>query len=137
MPRIVIDFTDIALIHHNFLMCLLYTVRSCPALSAPQNGLLNCSVGVSSSQLKCVVRCQKGYRLEGEARLTCLPNLQWSSPPPRCVGKLTRVCVCVCVCGHICASGNLTFTFIAFGRHSGEFKAQSSSIINLVNKPSY
>ncbi|KAK3545348.1 hypothetical protein QTP70_004069 [Hemibagrus guttatus] len=61
------------------------TARSCPVLSAPQHGLLNCSTSVSSSQFECAVRCQKGFRLEGKAKLTCLPNSQWSSPPPRCV----------------------------------------------------
>ncbi|KAI5629830.1 sushi, von Willebrand factor type A, EGF and pentraxin domain-containing protein 1 isoform X1 [Silurus asotus] len=61
------------------------TVRSCPALSAPQHGQLNCTNGDPLSQLECSVRCQKGYRLEGNAKLTCLPNLQWSSSPPRCV----------------------------------------------------
>ncbi|GAA6075417.1 sushi, von Willebrand factor type A, EGF and pentraxin domain-containing protein 1 isoform X2 [Tachysurus ichikawai] len=61
------------------------TARSCPVLSTPQHGQLNCSTGVSSSQLECAVRCQKGFRLEGKARLTCLPSSQWSGPPPRCV----------------------------------------------------
>ncbi|XP_017574246.1 sushi, von Willebrand factor type A, EGF and pentraxin domain-containing protein 1 isoform X1 [Pygocentrus nattereri] len=61
------------------------TVRSCPVLSPPQHGALNCSEGGSPYSLECTVRCQQGYRLEGRAKLTCLSNSQWSGPPPRCV----------------------------------------------------
>uniref|UniRef100_A0A8B9HXL3 Sushi, von Willebrand factor type A, EGF and pentraxin domain-containing protein 1 n=1 Tax=Astyanax mexicanus TaxID=7994 RepID=A0A8B9HXL3_ASTMX len=61
------------------------TVRSCPVLSPPQHGELNCSEGGSPYRLECVVRCLQGYRLEGRAKLTCLSSSQWSGPPPRCV----------------------------------------------------
>ncbi|KAL7822674.1 hypothetical protein AOLI_G00331130, partial [Acnodon oligacanthus] len=61
------------------------TMRSCPVLSPPQHGALNCSEGGSPYSLECAVRCQQGYRLEGRAKLTCLSNSQWSGPPPRCV----------------------------------------------------
>lgn len=92
--------TCMTLIHDRLWMCVFSPVRSCPALSAPHHGQLNCSDGGSSSRLECTVRCQKGYRLEGKAKLTCLSTSQWSSPPPRCVGKITSVCV-----SHIWTSG--------------------------------
>ncbi|KAM6949553.1 LOW QUALITY PROTEIN: sushi, von Willebrand factor type A, EGF and pentraxin domain-containing protein 1 [Aplochiton taeniatus] len=60
-------------------------VRSCPVLSRPPHGQLNCSDGGSSYRAECAVRCERGYRLEGEARLTCQANSQWSGPRPRCV----------------------------------------------------
>lgn len=123
-------------------VCVFYAVRSCPALSTPQHGQLNCSNGDSSARLECAVRCQKGYRLEGKAKLTCLPSLQWSSPPPRCVGKLTITCGCVCVRKTFVSvvqssSSSLTFKFMAFGRHSCKFKAQECFIIYLENKSLY
>ena len=62
-------------------------VRSCPSLSRPEHGHLNCSDGGASYRAECTVRCEQGYRLEGETQLTCLADSQWSGPQPRCVGK--------------------------------------------------
>ncbi|KAK1890334.1 Sushi von Willebrand factor type A EGF and pentraxin domain containing protein 1, partial [Dissostichus eleginoides] len=60
-------------------------VRSCPALTRPQHGSLRCTDGGSSRRAECQQGCERGYRLEGEARLTCQANSQWSGPQPRCV----------------------------------------------------
>ncbi|XP_063042299.1 sushi, von Willebrand factor type A, EGF and pentraxin domain-containing protein 1 isoform X3 [Engraulis encrasicolus] len=61
-------------------------VRSCPKLSAPPHGQVNCSEGGIPHRLKCEVRCAKGYRLAGgSAKLTCQSNYQWNGPLPRCV----------------------------------------------------
>ncbi|XP_051756633.1 sushi, von Willebrand factor type A, EGF and pentraxin domain-containing protein 1 isoform X4 [Ctenopharyngodon idella] len=60
-------------------------VRSCPDLSPPHHGVLNCSERTAPYRLECSVRCEQGYRLQGRARLTCLANSQWSGPQPRCV----------------------------------------------------
>uniref|UniRef100_A0A671PAW8 Sushi, von Willebrand factor type A, EGF and pentraxin domain-containing protein 1 n=1 Tax=Sinocyclocheilus anshuiensis TaxID=1608454 RepID=A0A671PAW8_9TELE len=60
-------------------------VRSCPDLSPPRHGLLNCSERTAPYRLECLVRCEQGYRLQGRARFTCLANSQWSGPQPRCV----------------------------------------------------
>ncbi|XP_076145380.1 sushi, von Willebrand factor type A, EGF and pentraxin domain-containing protein 1 isoform X2 [Alosa pseudoharengus] len=60
-------------------------VRSCPKLSAPPHGQVNCSEGGIPHRVKCEVRCAKGYRLVGNARLTCQSNSQWNGPLPRCV----------------------------------------------------
>ncbi|XP_038851181.1 sushi, von Willebrand factor type A, EGF and pentraxin domain-containing protein 1 [Salvelinus namaycush] len=60
-------------------------VRSCPTLSPPQHGHMNCSTGVASYRAACEVRCAKGYKLEGDARLSCQADSQWSGIQPRCV----------------------------------------------------
>nr|XP_046184667.1 sushi, von Willebrand factor type A, EGF and pentraxin domain-containing protein 1-like isoform X3 [Oncorhynchus gorbuscha] len=60
-------------------------VRSCPTLSPPQHGYMNCSKGVASYRAACEVRCAKGYKLEGDARLSCQADSQWSGIQPRCV----------------------------------------------------
>ncbi|XP_064796419.1 sushi, von Willebrand factor type A, EGF and pentraxin domain-containing protein 1 isoform X4 [Oncorhynchus masou masou] len=60
-------------------------VRSCPTLSPPQHGHMNCSKGVASYRAACEVRCAKGYKLEGDARLSCQADSQWSGIQPRCV----------------------------------------------------
>ncbi|KAJ4948970.1 hypothetical protein JOQ06_020490, partial [Pogonophryne albipinna] len=60
-------------------------VRSCPALARPQHSSLRCTNGGSSRRAECQLGCERGYRLEGEARLTCQANSQWSGPQPRCV----------------------------------------------------
>ncbi|XP_074480016.1 sushi, von Willebrand factor type A, EGF and pentraxin domain-containing protein 1 isoform X1 [Sebastes fasciatus] len=61
-------------------------VRSCPTLSRPQHGFLRCSDGVASSRrAECQAGCERGHRLEGDAKLTCQANSQWSGPQPRCV----------------------------------------------------
>ncbi|KAK7910339.1 hypothetical protein WMY93_015023 [Mugilogobius chulae] len=60
-------------------------VRSCPALSRPQHGFLKCSEGGASYRAECQVGCDRGYRLEGQSKLTCQANSQWSGSLPRCV----------------------------------------------------
>ncbi|KAM8746660.1 sushi, von Willebrand factor type A, EGF and pentraxin domain-containing protein 1 isoform 1-T1 [Acanthopagrus schlegelii] len=60
-------------------------VRSCPPLSRPQHGFLRCNDGGSSKRAECQVGCERGYRLDGDSRLTCQANSQWSGPQPRCV----------------------------------------------------
>ncbi|CAB1351530.1 unnamed protein product, partial [Coregonus sp. 'balchen'] len=75
----------------------------CPELSPPGNGFfihnvcnnqfnvacghghMNCSKGGASYRAACEVRCAKGYRLEGDARLSCQADSQWSGIQPRCV----------------------------------------------------
>uniref|UniRef100_A0AAQ5XF31 Sushi, von Willebrand factor type A, EGF and pentraxin domain-containing protein 1 n=1 Tax=Amphiprion ocellaris TaxID=80972 RepID=A0AAQ5XF31_AMPOC len=60
-------------------------VRSCLPLSRPQHGFLRCSDGGASYRAECQVGCDRGYRLEGDSRLTCQASSQWSGPQPRCV----------------------------------------------------
>lgn len=65
-------------------------VRSCPPLSRPQHGFLRCTEGGASYRAECQVGCDRGYRLEGESRLTCQASSQWSGPQPR--GALSPHC---------------------------------------------
>ncbi|XP_040039010.2 sushi, von Willebrand factor type A, EGF and pentraxin domain-containing protein 1 isoform X1 [Gasterosteus aculeatus] len=60
-------------------------VRSCPPLARPPHGFLRCSDGGPSHRAECQVGCERGYRLEGDARLTCQADSQWSGSQPRCV----------------------------------------------------
>nr|XP_033465702.1 sushi, von Willebrand factor type A, EGF and pentraxin domain-containing protein 1 isoform X2 [Epinephelus lanceolatus] len=60
-------------------------VRSCPPLSRPPHGFLRCNNGGTSFRAECQAGCERGYRLEGDSRLTCQANSQWSGPQPRCV----------------------------------------------------
>ncbi|XP_027142800.1 sushi, von Willebrand factor type A, EGF and pentraxin domain-containing protein 1 isoform X2 [Larimichthys crocea] len=60
-------------------------VRSCPPLARPQHGFLRCNDGDAAYRAECQVGCERGYRLEGDSRLTCQANSQWSGPQPRCV----------------------------------------------------
>uniref|UniRef100_A0A8C7PT42 Sushi, von Willebrand factor type A, EGF and pentraxin domain-containing protein 1 n=1 Tax=Oncorhynchus mykiss TaxID=8022 RepID=A0A8C7PT42_ONCMY len=60
-------------------------VRSCPALSPPQHGHMNCSEGGASNRAECEIRCAEGYRLEGDTRLSCQADSLWSGIQPRCV----------------------------------------------------
>uniref|UniRef100_A0A3P8S3J5 Sushi, von Willebrand factor type A, EGF and pentraxin domain-containing protein 1 n=1 Tax=Amphiprion percula TaxID=161767 RepID=A0A3P8S3J5_AMPPE len=57
--------------------------RSCLPLSRPQHGFLRCSDGGASYRAECQVGCDRGYRLEGDSRLTCQASSQWSGPQPR------------------------------------------------------
>ncbi|KAE8279214.1 Sushi, von Willebrand factor type A, EGF and pentraxin domain-containing protein 1 [Larimichthys crocea] len=58
-------------------------VRSCPPLARPQHGFLRCNDGDAAYRAECQVGCERGYRLEGDSRLTCQANSQWSGPQPR------------------------------------------------------
>nr|XP_046174411.1 sushi, von Willebrand factor type A, EGF and pentraxin domain-containing protein 1-like isoform X1 [Oncorhynchus gorbuscha] len=60
-------------------------VRSCPALSPPEHGHMNCSEGGASYRAECEIRCAEGYRLEGDTRLSCQADSLWSGIQPRCV----------------------------------------------------
>uniref|UniRef100_A0A667ZKN9 Sushi, von Willebrand factor type A, EGF and pentraxin domain-containing protein 1 n=1 Tax=Myripristis murdjan TaxID=586833 RepID=A0A667ZKN9_9TELE len=60
-------------------------VRSCPPLGRPRHGFLRCSNGGASYRAECEVGCERGYRLEGDSKLVCQANSQWSGSQPRCV----------------------------------------------------
>ncbi|XP_061525630.1 sushi, von Willebrand factor type A, EGF and pentraxin domain-containing protein 1 isoform X5 [Phycodurus eques] len=60
-------------------------LRSCPPLAKPPHGTLKCSKGGASYRAECQVDCNRGHRVEGDPKITCLANSQWSGPLPRCV----------------------------------------------------
>ncbi|MBZ3871175.1 Sushi, von Willebrand factor type A, EGF and pentraxin domain-containing protein 1 [Sciurus carolinensis] len=62
-------------------------VRTCPHLRQPKHGHISCSTGEMSYKTTCLVTCDEGYRLEGNAKLTCQGNAQWDGAEPRCVER--------------------------------------------------
>ncbi|XP_070794674.1 sushi, von Willebrand factor type A, EGF and pentraxin domain-containing protein 1 [Pituophis catenifer annectens] len=60
-------------------------VRTCPKLSTPQNGHINCSLSEISYKTVCLFTCNEGYELEGHTKLTCQGNSQWDGKEPKCV----------------------------------------------------
>lgn len=90
---------------HAFLCCVVDpAVRSCPPLSRPQHGFLRCGNSGVTHRMECQVGCERGYRLEGLARLACQADSQWSGPQPRCVGKPHLKSLSSPPCHHIIAS---------------------------------
>lgn len=71
----------------NAYTCILISaVRTCPKLSTPQNGHINCSLSEISYKTVCLFTCNEGYELEGHTKLTCQGNSQWDGKEPKCVG---------------------------------------------------
>ncbi|XP_077013031.1 P-selectin [Tamandua tetradactyla] len=60
----------------------------CPALFAPEHGILDCSdthgeFGVGST---CHFSCNKGFKLNGSKYVECTASGRWTVPPPTCKG---------------------------------------------------
>ena len=56
-------------------------VVSCPLLSDPSNGMINCSLGddeVPSYEDTCSFTCNTGYELTGSESRICQSNGSWS-----------------------------------------------------------
>ncbi|MEJ1282873.1 sushi von Willebrand factor type A EGF and pentraxin domain containing 1 [Cricetulus griseus] len=62
-------------------------VRTCPHLRQPKHGHISCSTVEMTYNTMCLVTCNEGYRLEGNAKLTCQGNAQWDGAEPRCVER--------------------------------------------------
>ncbi|XP_075416413.1 sushi, von Willebrand factor type A, EGF and pentraxin domain-containing protein 1 isoform X2 [Tenrec ecaudatus] len=62
-------------------------VRTCPRHRQPKHGRISCSTEEMSYKTICLVTCDDGYRLEGNAKLTCQGSSQWDGPEPRCVER--------------------------------------------------
>ena len=66
-------------------MCFLLV--SCPLLSSPSNGMINCSLGddeVPSYEDTCSFTCNPGYELTGSNTRTCQSNGSWSGNNAMC-----------------------------------------------------
>ncbi|XP_042895433.1 P-selectin isoform X2 [Parasteatoda tepidariorum] len=66
---------------------------TCPSIyDAMDNGYTEgqCVPGVVSQS--CYFRCNPGYVLEGQTRITCLPNGEWSSSIPYCTRRIGALC---------------------------------------------
>ncbi|XP_054716884.1 P-selectin-like [Uloborus diversus] len=66
--------------------------RGCPGLPDPDNGYAEgqCSQGVVGQS--CLFRCNHGYALEGQSRLTCLSGGVWNAPAPWCRRNSVFMC---------------------------------------------
>ena len=67
-------------------MCLVLLV-SCPTLTDPSNGVMNCSMGddgVPSYEDTCSFTCNTGYGLPGSEIRTCQSNGSWSGSDVTC-----------------------------------------------------
>ena len=69
--------------------CKLYffSVVSCPSLTDPNNGVVNCSLGddgVSSYEDTCSFTCYTGYELTGSDTRTCQSDGSWSDSDVTC-----------------------------------------------------
>ena len=62
----------------------------CPPLTAPTNGMINCSLGgdgVANPEETCSVTCNDGYQLMGSSRRTCQNNRSWSGTAAMCISE--------------------------------------------------
>ena len=60
---------------------------TCPSLSDPSNGMINCSLGddgVPSYEDTCSFTCDTGYELTGSDTRTCQSDGSWSGSVAMC-----------------------------------------------------
>ena len=66
---------------------LWYIIVSCPLLTDPNNGMINCSLGddgVPSYEDTCSYTCDIGYQLNGSDTRTCQSDGSWSGTNAMC-----------------------------------------------------
>ena len=67
--------------------CLISLSVSCPSLTDPDNGVINCSLGddeVLSYEDTCSFTCNTGYELTGSDTRTCQSDGNWSGSDVVC-----------------------------------------------------
>jgi len=60
---------------------------SCPSLTGPSNGMINCSLGddgTLSYEDTCSFTCNTGYQLTGSATRTCQSDGSWNGSNTMC-----------------------------------------------------
>ena len=70
-----------------YAMIMYLLLVSCPSLSEPSNGMINCSLGddgVPSYEDTCSFTCNTGYELTGSESRTCQSNGSWSGSNAVC-----------------------------------------------------
>ena len=70
----------------NLLVCFLLLV-TCPPLTAPTNGMINCSLGddgVANTGEICTVTCDDDYELGGSATRSCQSIGSWNGSNATC-----------------------------------------------------
>ena len=78
--------------------CLLLLV-TCSSLTAPSNGMIDCSVegsGDSSFEDICNVTCNTGYQLTGNDTRTCQSDGSWSGSTAMCTRGECLACLLCC-----------------------------------------
>ena len=63
---------------------------SCPSLTAPTSGGINCSLGgdtIPNPGDTCTVTCNDDYELTGNATRTCQSSGSWNGSDATCIGK--------------------------------------------------
>ena len=70
-----------------YAMIMYLLLMSCPSLSEPSNGMINCSLGddgVPSYEDTCSFTCNTGYELTGSESRTCQSDGSWSGSNAVC-----------------------------------------------------
>ena len=65
----------------------MFLLVSCPSLSEPSDGVINCSLGddgVPSYEDTCSFTCNTGYELTGSESRTCQSNGNWNGSIAMC-----------------------------------------------------
>ena len=75
------------IILYTIIMCFIFLLVSCPSLSDPNNGMINCSLGDNgtlSYEDTCSFTCNTGYELTGSDTRTCQSDGSWSGSDAVC-----------------------------------------------------
>ena len=72
---------------HNDNVLPFYFIVTCPLLTSPNNGMINCLLGgdgVPNPGETCTVTCDNNYQLITNGSRTCLNNGSWSGSDALC-----------------------------------------------------
>ena len=76
------------MLHCNFMTIIsTFLLVTCPSLSGPSNGMINCVLGddgVASSGDTCSFTCDTGYELTGSDTRTCQSDGNWNGSVAVC-----------------------------------------------------
>ena len=64
---------------------LFISLVSCSVLTAPDSGVINCSLGDNSYEDTCSFTCNPGYELTGSDTRTCQSDGNWSGSQASCI----------------------------------------------------
>ena len=80
-------------------------IVSCPNLTQPNNGVINCSLGddgVPSYEDTCSFTCNTGYELTGTENRFCQNDSNWNGNETLCIRGIYNNCVYMYVCTYVC-----------------------------------
>ena len=72
-----------------WLIHVFFMLVTCPSLTAPNNGMINCSVGDGGANHRgtCTVKCKTGYQLMGSSMRICGDDGSWNGTNATCIRK--------------------------------------------------